>query len=161
MAVKKITADGPGHALLELDNDPGTDQLELSVLDIHRNEYLGPSTPAKVTWLRQPHYFMASRVEGAGGFAFRVGPDICNYVPAETMVEIESRDGTIATQEPIVWEGIVVALDKDGVIQRDLSGKQPPPAEDNRRELPRKPDEKIEPVTPLTTTEVADRKSVV
>ena len=108
MAVKKITADGPGHALLELYDDPGSDWLEISVFDINRNEYLGPSTPAKVTWLKRPHYFTASRVEGAGGLAFRIGPDICNYVPAETMVEISSRDGVIKTASQIAWEGITL-----------------------------------------------------
>src|SRR5262249_14911363 len=125
MSLKRITADaegGPGYALLKLDRDPGLDNLEISVFNVYRGEYLVQTTSGTLNWLKQPHYFGAHRVDTESS-TFRIGPEVCNYVPPDTVVEIASPDRTIIPPEQINWEGVPVLEEKGGgVLLRDLPG---------------------------------------
>jgi formylglycine-generating enzyme required for sulfatase activity len=106
--VKSITADvesGPGYALLILDCAPAAGPIEISIRNLYRGEYLGESLGSRATWLRQPHYFTAQRVDARG--TFRLGPEVCNHIPPDTVVEIASRNGGFAPEQ-MSWEGTTV-----------------------------------------------------
>jgi hypothetical protein len=171
MALKQIIPDvdsGPGFALLILDKNPRLEIIEISILNVYRGEYLGPSSAAKVSWVKQPHYFAARRVEAGPDAAFRIGPEVCNYLLPDTVVEISSRDGTIASTQ-LNWEGITrLEEETAGVILQsppaapsiavDVGGARREPAAPQ----PKVPQErKSEPPVPREDASVAPVPAVV
>lgn len=116
-----------GHALLDWGVYPARDVIEISILNMLRNggEYLGPSSAAKTNWIKQPHYFNAQRAPEAGPTSYRIGPDVCNYLPPNTFVEIASSDGVVATEQ-VEWPGVAVAAEQGTVLIGGISYPPPP-----------------------------------
>jgi hypothetical protein len=128
-------AKGPGHALLEFDSG-AADLLELAFFDLDRHQYLWPSAARVAIWRREVRYFAVSRacVEPP---VFHLGPEVCNYLQADSLVKITSRDGSLDA-EAFVWPGVPtldtafdvsavvpVHLDDDNRVSVEYSSRNP------------------------------------
>lgn len=107
--------------------DPGKDVVEISILNLLRNggEYLGPSSAAKTNWIKNQHYFLAKRAPEIGETVYRIGPEVCNYLPPCTFVEIATKDGVVAVEQ-IEWPGVAAAPEAGGAIHWSTTPPSPP-----------------------------------
>jgi len=115
MALRRIVSDEQsegGFALLEFDETFTDQSIEISVFNTYRIQFLGPSTPTRTIWLQQPHYFIARRTEGEGATRprFRIGPEICDYLLPDTIIEVSSRTDRFPPKR-LVWERNGVSVD--------------------------------------------------
>lgn len=131
MRVLSITPDhdkGPGYALIEFDEAEGG-QLELAFSDFDQG-YLWPSSPARTTWRSEPYYFKAVRTDKPKP-TFRIGPEVCNYLAPDSLIDVRSPGGEIA--QGFAWEGVPTlgnSGDSGGIID------PPRPVDPEPRPLP-------------------------
>lgn len=121
MVIKSITPDqglGPGYALVELEQDAGVGQVELTFFDVDRQQYLWPSSNDRASWRKETYYFRALRADSTRP-VFRLGPDACNYLEPGSLVEISSKDGFI-NREGHIWEGVPILSQESEVLPVDL-----------------------------------------
>lgn len=106
MKISDIRADdetGPGYALIEF-GDGSVQSAELAFFDLDRNEYLWPASGKFAIWRKQPNFF-ATVLTSKDPAIFRVGPEVCNYLQADSLIQITSRDGSLEGAD-IVWPGV-------------------------------------------------------
>jgi hypothetical protein len=65
--------------------------------------------------VKQPHYFSAWRVADAIRPSFRIGPEICNFLLPDTIIEVSSRDGRFSPKQ-LGWEGITGSVDVTSLL---------------------------------------------
>ena len=120
-------AKGAGYALLEIDGDVKDAQLELAFFDIDHG-YLWPSSSVRTTWRNEPYYFKVVRVDGEKSI-FRIGPNVCNYLAPDSLIDIRFRDGDVA--RGLAWGGVPILVlgdDENDVIDPPSPPPSPSPA---------------------------------
>ncbi len=130
MVIKSIKPDdqtGAGHVLVEL-HDGRPSQIKLSFLDVDRGEYLWPSSD-RPQWSKVVHYFTAAQIEDASA-KYRIGPEVCNWLQSDSVIEISSSDGLI-DKEVVVWEGVPILASEKPVDEATRSKRLELPAEPN------------------------------
>jgi hypothetical protein len=106
MRIKRISSDsvrGPGYALIEVDADRAVDRIELAFFDIDRDAYLWSAPDRNATWRKEAYYFECRRDSDRSVFV--IGPEVCNHLSPDTLLEISSGDGAVEHQQQ-VWEGV-------------------------------------------------------
>lgn len=94
MSVRVLDGEQPGYAVLVFDKQIDSPSLRLAIksFQVGQGAYLGPSG----AWDRSPHFFTAARVETPkGGFGYRVGPEVVNYLLEDDHIEASSDDGLL------------------------------------------------------------------
>src|SRR4051812_5348051 len=101
--VRADDSNGPGYAVIDLQGYSGG-HVELAFFDVDRHAFLWPSSGRLSAWLKQPHYFSFVRADPDAA-VFRLGPEVCNYLQTDSLVQITSRDGIVDHKE-VVWPGV-------------------------------------------------------
>jgi len=129
MVLRRIVSDEQSDgrfAELEFDDSLTDQSIEISIFNTFRVQFLGPSTPVKTVWLQQPHYFIARREQGECAIrpSFRIGPEICDYLLPDTIIEVSSRNDSFPAKR-LVWQrsGVSVEIYSSSVFQ-GLEGQE-------------------------------------
>ena len=122
--IKSIEADhetGPGYALIEVDGDLRAGSVALAFFNDDNNGFLWPSRPDHIVWRNEAHYFQTTKVTDLPA-RFRLGPEICNFLEADSAIEISSRDGELSGEKK-VWPGVPTLASYQGEVEA-----KPPPS---------------------------------
>ncbi len=93
-SVRVLDGEQPGYAVLVFDKQIDSPSLRLAIksFQVGQGAYLGPSG----AWDRSPHFFTAARVKTPrGGFGYRVGPEVVNYLLEDDHIEASTDDGLL------------------------------------------------------------------
>ncbi|MGP7984495.1 hypothetical protein, partial [Rhodoblastus sp.] len=92
--MRVLDGEQPGYAVLVFDEQIDSPSLRLAIksFQVGQGGYLGPSG----AWDRSPHFFTAARVKTPrGGFGYRVGPEVVNYLLEDDHIEASTDDGLL------------------------------------------------------------------
>jgi hypothetical protein len=108
MTVKIVNSPGKaGYVQLIFDRHIGTDPLRVAFCNKIARTYLGYSNGRSYWSSTRSHFFEAILVSrGNGNTVFMIGPEVSNFIPNETIIEITTEDNAIG--EVAVWRDVLL-----------------------------------------------------